>query len=145
MWNVDPDASEQVETINKWPRLNDSTQCRYKNTLYFPHPFSLTPQGSPSFSPCPATQRTVTMQLSHSFSFLLTALLLSFAQVEASPTKRDAGIVTLPLKRLPQSTDVHPSIVCLTLDSFLIMNCFTDRPLSCCNSTSTVATAVMHS
>jgi len=50
------------------------------------------------------------MQLSLSFSFLLTTL-LALTQVEAFPVKRSPGIVTLPLKRLPQPSDVHPSVV----------------------------------
>jgi len=146
VWDANPDASEQAATTNKRRRLNDSTRCRYKNTLSFPRIFSLTPQGSPPFSPCSATQHTVTMQLSHSFSFLLTGLLFVFAQVEASPTKREPGIVTLPLKRLPQSTDVHPSIVRLTLSVHPLQGIvvlITLPPPSCCNSTSIVATAVM--
>lgn len=49
------------------------------------------------------------MQLS--FPFLLTALLFTLAQVEAVPVKRSPRTVTLPLKRLPQPSDVHPSIL----------------------------------
>ena len=52
-----------------------------------------------------------TMQLSLSFSFLLTTLLFTLAQVEAFPTKRSPRTVTLPLKRLSQPSDVHPSNV----------------------------------
>ena len=59
------------------------------------------------------------MQLSISFSFLLTTLLLAFAHVEASPAKRAPGIVTLPLKRVVHGSDVHPSVVSPTLDLFL--------------------------
>jgi len=51
------------------------------------------------------------MQLGFSLSFLLTALLFALAQVEAAPVKRSTGIVTLPLKRLPQPTDVHPTVL----------------------------------
>ena len=57
-----------------------------------------------------------TMQLSLSFSFLLTTLLFTLAQVEAFPTKRSPRTVTLPLKRLSQPSDVHPSIVIPTFD-----------------------------
>ena len=59
------------------------------------------------------------MQLDVSFSFLLTALLFALTQVEASPTKRSPGIVTLPLKRVVRGSDVHPSVVSPTLDLFL--------------------------
>ena len=59
-----------------------------------------------------------TMQLSLSFSFLLTTLLFTLAQVEASPTKRSPGMVTLPLKRLSQPSDDHPSIVSPAFDLF---------------------------
>ena len=52
-----------------------------------------------------------TMQLSLSFSFLLTTLLFTLTQVEASPTEWPSRIVTLPLKRLPQPSDVHSSTV----------------------------------
>lgn len=51
------------------------------------------------------------MQLSYSFSFLLTALLFGLVQVEAVPVKRSPRSVTLPIKRLPQSADVPPTIL----------------------------------
>jgi hypothetical protein len=52
------------------------------------------------------------MQLGFSFSLLLASLILFFsASVEAIPVRRNAGLVTLPLKRLQQRTDVHPTIV----------------------------------
>jgi len=49
------------------------------------------------------------MQLGLSSSFLLTALLFALAQVEAAPVNRPRT-VTLPLKRLPQQLDVHPTV-----------------------------------
>jgi len=51
------------------------------------------------------------MHLALSFSVLLTTLLLALAQVEALPTTRSPRTVTLALKRLPQRSDVHPSIL----------------------------------
>ncbi|KAJ7593458.1 aspartic peptidase A1 [Mycena floridula] len=51
------------------------------------------------------------MQLKLSFSALLAGLLVAL-EVAAIPTKRDNGMVTLPLKRVPQSSsNVHPSIL----------------------------------
>ena len=83
------------------------------------------------------------MQLDFSFSFLLTALLCALAQVEAAPVKRSPRVVTLPLKRLPQRTDVHPTVVSSTLDISLEMNSVIDSASpSFCNSISTAATAV---
>jgi hypothetical protein len=52
------------------------------------------------------------MQLGLSFSLLLASLcLILSASVEAVPTKRNTGLVTLPLRRLQQRTDVHPTIL----------------------------------
>lgn len=51
------------------------------------------------------------MQLGYSFSFLLTAFLFALAQVEAVPVKRSPKMVTLPLKRLPQRSDLPPAIL----------------------------------
>jgi len=54
------------------------------------------------------------MQLSLSFSLLLASLLLaiSSSNVEALPAKRNAGMVTLPLKRLHQPrSDIHPQVL----------------------------------
>lgn len=49
-------------------------------------------------------------------SFLLTALLFTLAQVEAVPIKRSPLTVTLPLKRLPQPSDVPPLVVSTTFE-----------------------------
>jgi len=43
------------------------------------------------------------------FSLLLASLLLAF--VDAAPIRRPAGMVTLPLKRLQQRSDVHPTVL----------------------------------
>lgn len=43
------------------------------------------------------------------FSLLLASLLLAF--VDAVPIRRPTGMVTLPLKRLQQRTDLHPTIL----------------------------------
>ncbi|EPQ52745.1 acid protease [Gloeophyllum trabeum ATCC 11539] len=54
------------------------------------------------------------MQLGLSFSLLLASLLvaLSSSQVDAHPVKRNAGLVTLPLKRVHQARgDVHPQML----------------------------------
>ena len=54
------------------------------------------------------------MQLVLSFSTLLASLLLALSLTEnavARPYRRDAGIITLPLKRIPQRDDVHPQVV----------------------------------
>ncbi|KAF9790487.1 acid protease [Thelephora terrestris] len=45
------------------------------------------------------------------FSFLLTVLLLALAQVEAAPVKPQQRTVTLPLKRLPQRSDLPPTVL----------------------------------
>ena len=58
------------------------------------------------------------MQLALSLSVLLASLLLA---VDALPYRRDAGLVTLPLKRLHgQRSDVHPQLVSHTLISSTI-------------------------
>ena len=77
------------------------------------------------------------------FSFLLTALLFALAQVEAAPVKRSSRMVTLSLKRLPQSSDVPPNIVSATLAFVLKEDHHLSRPTSFYNSTSTVATVAM--
>ena len=86
------------------------------------------------------------MQLGFSLSLLLTTLLFALAQVEAAPVRRSPSIVTLPLKRLPQQSDVHPTVVSRILD-FLFLperNHGIDfASPSFCNGISTVATAVM--
>ncbi|EJD06630.1 acid protease [Fomitiporia mediterranea MF3/22] len=55
------------------------------------------------------------MQLFVSFSTLLTSLLLAISltgDVDARPAKRDAGTITLPLKRMTQArSDIHPQIL----------------------------------
>jgi len=54
------------------------------------------------------------MHVGLSFSVLLASLLIAIPSfpVEALPAKRNAGMVTLPLKRLHQSrSDVHPQVV----------------------------------
>jgi len=54
------------------------------------------------------------MQLGLSFSLLLASLLvaLSSSEVNAAPLKRNAGMVTLPLKRIHQARDdIHPQIL----------------------------------
>ena len=54
------------------------------------------------------------MQLVVSFSTLLASLFVALALVgdaEALPTKRNVGIVTLPMKRIAQDRSVHPQIV----------------------------------
>lgn len=56
------------------------------------------------------------MQLGLSFSMLLAALLVSVSlygdSAEAVPTRRGAGMVTLPLKRIHQPRDdIHPQVV----------------------------------
>ena len=57
------------------------------------------------------------MQLRAPFSFLLTGLMFILTQVEATPAKRQPGLVTLPLKRLPRPDDVHPAVVSAILDA----------------------------
>lgn len=51
------------------------------------------------------------MQLGHPLSFLLAALLFALANVDAAPVKRQPGMVTLSLKRLPKRTDVPPAVL----------------------------------
>lgn len=51
------------------------------------------------------------MRSSGSFSFLLAALLFALAQVEGAPVTQPPCMVTMPLKRLPQRSDIHPSIL----------------------------------
>jgi hypothetical protein len=58
------------------------------------------------------------MQLGLSFSVLLASLSIAIfsSNVEALPAKRNAGMVTLPLKRLHQPrSDIHPQVVSSTL------------------------------
>lgn len=52
------------------------------------------------------------MQLTFSFSLLLATLLLTVSSgVQAAPARR-GGMVTLPLKRIPQARDdIHPQVV----------------------------------
>lgn len=50
------------------------------------------------------------MQIGFSFSLLLASLFLAFS-ASALPVKRNTGMVTLPLTRLQQRTDLHPTIV----------------------------------
>lgn len=69
------------------------------------------------------------MQLGVSFSLLLTTLLFAVAQVESFPVKRSPRLATLPLKRLPQRRDVHPSIVSFPVDALLETYCGTDSGL----------------
>ena len=114
-----------------------------KSSSRFSRILSLNTDRIPSIYPANYLQPYSTMQLSVSFSYLLTTLLFALAQVEAIPTKRSPGTVTLPLKRLPQPSDVHPSIVSSILDVPLEMNCGVDTTSpSFFNNTSTVATAV---
>ncbi|THV02858.1 acid protease [Dendrothele bispora CBS 962.96] len=54
------------------------------------------------------------MQLKLSFASLLAGVLLAFTaqDAEARPlVNRNPGLVTLPLKRVPQRTDLHPTIL----------------------------------
>ena len=62
------------------------------------------------------------MHLGFSFTLLLASLLLSISTgVQAAPARRNAGIVTLPLKRLHQlRDDIHPTLV-RDLPLFLIL------------------------
>ena len=56
------------------------------------------------------------MQLECSFSTLLASLLLVLVYTngaDARPTRRDVGLVTMPLKRVPQSANVHSQVVCI--------------------------------
>ena len=66
------------------------------------------------------------MKLCVSFSALLATLLFAVAQVESFPVKRSPRLATLPLKRLPQRRDVHPSIVSFAADAFLNTRCGID-------------------
>ena len=53
------------------------------------------------------------MQLNPSFAALLAGVLLTFSEnVVAAPAKRQPTMITLPLKRVEQRSDVHPQIVC---------------------------------
>lgn len=54
------------------------------------------------------------MQLGLSFTLLLASLLFSLSSgVQAAPARRNAGLVTLPLKRIHQlRDDIHPTLVC---------------------------------
>ncbi len=61
------------------------------------------------------------MNLSLSFCTLLAGLLLilSVHDVDALPiskAKRSSGMITLPLKRLEQRSDIHPQLVCLSIN-----------------------------
>lgn len=52
------------------------------------------------------------MQLGLQFSVLLAGLLVLLSGVEAAPTQKRGGMVTLPLKRITQSRDdIHPQVV----------------------------------
>ena len=66
------------------------------------------------------------MQLGVSFSLLLATLLFAVAQVDAVPVKRSPRAIKLPLKRLPQQRDVHPTIVSFTVDVLLETRCDID-------------------
>lgn len=67
------------------------------------------------------------MQLGFSLSVLLASLLLANPGVEALPARRNAGTVTLPLKRLHgQRSDLHPQVVSTQRDeSWVSSNVFT--------------------
>jgi len=84
------------------------------------------------------------MQLGLSFSVLLASLFIAMSpsNVEALPAKRNAGMVTLPLKRLHQPRgDIHPQVVSgmLVHDEELIVN---DICNSSCNNISIEVTDV---
>ena len=84
-----------------------------------------------------------TMRHSFSFSFLLTTLLFALTQVEAHPTKRAPGLVTVPLKRVVHESDDHSSVVSSTLDLFLGRNRGADYASpSVCNGILIMPTAV---
>ncbi|THH03644.1 hypothetical protein EW145_g6119 [Phellinidium pouzarii] len=54
------------------------------------------------------------MQLVLSFSTLLASLLLAItlvSDVDARPYKRDGGMVTFPVKRITQRSDIHPQVL----------------------------------
>jgi len=52
------------------------------------------------------------MQLNPLFAALLAGVLLTFSQhVVAAPAKRQPNMITLPLKRVEQRSDVHPQIL----------------------------------
>ena len=82
------------------------------------------------------------MQLSFSFSFLLTTLLFALTQVKAHLTKRTPGLVTLPLRRVVQESDDHPSVVSSSLDLFFGRNRGADASPSVCSGILIMPTAV---
>ena len=52
------------------------------------------------------------MQLGLQFSVLLASLVVLLSGVEAAPTMKRGGMVTLPLKRITQARDdIHPQVV----------------------------------
>jgi hypothetical protein len=52
------------------------------------------------------------MQLCSSFLLLLASFLFTLStSIDARPVERSMGMVTLPLKRLRQRTDLHPTVV----------------------------------
>lgn len=53
------------------------------------------------------------MQLSLSFSALLASFVIAMSAsgVQALPLKRNAGMVTLPLKRIESRSGIHPQLV----------------------------------
>lgn len=63
------------------------------------------------------------MQLQLSFATLLAGVLFALSTVQdadARPTKRNAGMVTLPLKRVPKAENIHPSIVSVLISDVSI-------------------------
>jgi hypothetical protein len=76
------------------------------------------------------------------FKFPLFAGLLFVLSVDALPRPRtNSGIVTLPLKRVEQRSDIHPLIVSVMLVS--LQDSCNDRLRRLTNKTSTAANGVM--
>jgi hypothetical protein len=78
-----------------------------------PHPlFFFFFPGEASFTPCFSLEEI--MQFSRSFAVLLASVVIAISayNVEALPAKRNAGMVTIPLRRLHQArNDIHPQLV----------------------------------
>jgi hypothetical protein len=90
------------------------------------------------------------MQLQFSFMTLLVGIFVvlssTHTSVNALPLskKEKPVVVTLPLKRVPQSRDIHPQIVCLFhSDESLSDITFAHHSPSICNSTSTAAVVAL--
>lgn len=85
------------------------------------------------------------MRFGRSFSFVFATLLFILFQVEATPSQLPPRTRSLSLKRLPQRSDLPPSVVSATVHDMLFERdvVIDYTPISFCNNVSIVATADM--